>query len=390
MSADRTPLPEPAASADITASRLAAIVASSDDAIVSKNLDGVIQSWNASAERMFGYTAVEAIGRHISLIIPEDRLPEEAHVLKQVRAGIGVAHYETVRRHKDGSAVEISLTVSPIRDENGTIVGASKIARDITEQKRLRRQADEASRAKDEFLAMLSHELRTPLNAVGGYILMLRQGKLDDAQREKAYDVIARNAESLTQLVSDLLDSSQVVTGRIRMEFKELDLSQLVTQSLDTIRPSADAKQLRLDARLPPSFPYTGDSQRLLQILWNLLTNAVKFTPRGGTITVTLIERPGIATLTVSDTGAGLPENSLQRVFRRFWQGEDGKPGTGLGLGLALARHFVELHGGTISAASAGLGLGSTFTIDLPLRPGVSERSESNGPALSERSESKG
>jgi PAS domain S-box-containing protein len=357
--------------AEVTTARLAAIVASSDDAIVSKNLDGVIQTWNAAAERMFGYTPEEAIGRHISLIIPEDRLSEEAHVLKQVRAGIGVAHYETIRRHKDGGLVEISLTVSPIRDEQGIIVGASKIARDITEQNRLKRQVEEASRAKDEFLATLSHELRTPLNTVGGYIMMMRQGKLDESQRDKALEVMARNAESLTQLVSDLLDSSQVVTGKIRIEFKPIDLTQLVTQGLDNIRPSAETKELRLEASLPPAFPYYGDPDRLMQILWNLLTNAVKFTPKGGRIVATLEERPGIARLTIKDSGIGMPENALPRVFRRFWQGGDGAGNSasdGLGLGLALARHFVELHGGTISAASAGPGLGSTFTIELPLR----------------------
>jgi PAS domain S-box-containing protein len=368
MSSDRKPSPETTASANFTAARLAAIVASSDDAIVSKNLDGVIQTWNAAAERMFGYTSEEAVGRHISLIIPKERLSEEDHVITQVRAGIGVAHYETVRRHKDGSAVEISLTVSPIRDQDGTIVGASKIARDITEQNRLRRKADEASRAKDEFLATLSHELRTPLNTVSGYIMMLRRGQLDDAQRERALEVMARNAEALAQLVSDLLDSSQVVTGRIRLEFKPCDLAQIVTQALDSIHPAADSKQVRLEARIPDAFPFFGDPDRLLQILWNLLTNAVKFTPGGGTITVTLEEGPGIARVTVADTGEGIPEGALQRVFARFWQGD--APGQGgLGLGLALARHFVELHGGTIAASSAGPALGSTFTIELPVRP---------------------
>jgi PAS domain S-box-containing protein len=367
MSSDRKRPSDVTATANFTAARLAAIVASSDDAIVSKNLDGVIQTWNAAAERMFGYTPEEAIGCHISLIIPKDRLSEEDHVLKQVRAGIGVAHYETVRRHKDGSPVEISLTVSPIRDQDGTIVGASKIARDITEQNRLRRQAEEAGRAKDEFLATLSHELRTPLNTVSGYIMMLRRGQLDAAQRDRALEVMARNAEALGQLVSDLLDSSQVVTGRIRLEFKPCDLAHIVTQAIDSIRPAADSKQVRLEARIPAAFPYTGDPDRLLQILWNLLTNAVKFTPGGGTITVTLEERPGIARVTVADTGAGIPEGSLQRVFARFWQGD--APGQGgLGLGLALARHFVELHGGTIAASSAGAGLGSTFAIELPVR----------------------
>ena len=318
---------------------------------------------------MFGYTAAEAIGRHISLIIPGDRASEEAHVIKQVRAGIGVDHYETIRQRKDGTFIEISLTVSPIRDETGTIIGASKIARDITEQKQLRRQAEEASRAKDEFLATLSHELRTPLNTVGGYIMMLRQGKLDDGQRDKALEVIARNADSLTQLVSDLLDSSQVMTGRIRMDFKACDLSQLIAQALDNIGPAAQSRQLRIEARLPPTFPFYGDPNRLHQILWNLLTNAVKFTPSGGRILAALDERPGIVKVTITDTGVGIPASSIPLVFQRFWQGEQSSLSAGLGLGLALARHFVELHGGTIGASSAGPGLGSTFTVELPLRP---------------------
>jgi signal transduction histidine kinase len=151
------------------------------------------------------------------------------------------------------------------------------------------------------------------------------------------------------------------------MEFKPCDLSQLVSQALDSIRPAADSKHLRLAARIPPASPYHGDPDRLLQILWNLLTNAVKFTPAGGTITVTLDQRPGIATLTVTDTGVGIAESALPRVFRRFWQGDDTQGQGGLGLGLALARHFVELHGGTIGVSSPGPGGGSTFTIELPL-----------------------
>jgi PAS domain S-box-containing protein len=355
---------------DVSLARLAAIVSSSDDAIVSKDLNGYIQTWNAGAERLFGFTSDEAVGKHITLIIPDDRRPEEDHVLKQVRAGIGVAHYETIRRHKDGTLLNISLTVSPVRDADGTIVAASKIARDITDQKRLQRIADEASRAKDEFLATLSHELRTPLNAVTGYIMMLRQGKLDAVQQERALDVMARNAEALTNLVSDLLDSSQFITGRIRLDFREYDLAQLVSDAVESLRPSALLKQLQLEARLPPTLPGHGDPDRLRQVLWNVLTNAVKYTPTGGAISVVLEQTGGVASIVVTDTGVGIPQGSLTRVFQRFWQedtvSENGWKG-GLGLGLALARHFVELHGGTITAASPGRGMGSTFRIELPM-----------------------
>ena len=164
--------------------RLAAIVNSSEDAIVSKDLNGIVQTWNRAAERMFGYAAEEIIGRPIRLIIPQDRQTEEDKVLATIRAGGAVEHFETVRQRKDGTLIEISLSVSPVRARDGAVIGASKIARDISEQRRLLHQAEEAARSKDEFLAMLSHELRTPLNAVLGYTRMLRDGRYTDERRE--------------------------------------------------------------------------------------------------------------------------------------------------------------------------------------------------------------
>ncbi|HWJ55921.1 MAG TPA: PAS domain S-box protein, partial [Vicinamibacterales bacterium] len=187
--------------------RLAAIVSSSDDAIIGKDLNGYIQSWNRAAEKLFGYTAEEAIGRNITMLIPEDRLHEEAEVLARIRAGFPVEHFETVRRHKDGQLLSISLTVSPIRDAADRIIGASKIARDVTEQRRLQDQADEASRLKDEFLAVLSHELRTPLNTVLGYARMLRRDdkRMNAEMHARALEALERNAETLTRLVNDVL-----------------------------------------------------------------------------------------------------------------------------------------------------------------------------------------
>ena len=188
--------------------RLAAIVNSSEDAIVSKDLNGIVQTWNRAAERMFGYTADEIVGRPIRTIIPADRQSEEDKVLETIRAGRAVEHFETVRQRKDGSLLDISLSVSPVRAADGTVIGASKIARDISEQRRLARRAEEAGRAKDEFLAMLSHELRTPLNAVLGYTRMLRDGRFPDERREQAIEIVERNARMLSQLVSDVLDVS--------------------------------------------------------------------------------------------------------------------------------------------------------------------------------------
>ena len=351
--------------------RLAAIVEWSEDAIVSKDLRGYIQTWNKSAERLFGYLADEAIGKHITLIIPEDRRDEETEVLRRITAGESVEHFETIRRRKDGSPIDISLTVSPIR-RGPEIIGASKIARDITEQRRLRQEALEANRLKDEFLATLSHELRTPLNTVVGYATMLQRGSLDDSQRAKAIDVIHRNAQVLTDLVGELLDTSRIVTGKIRLVVSDCDLSEVVEESVDNIRPSAETKQLTLEAAIQPRVVIRGDAERLQQVMWNLLTNAVKFTPAGGRIDVSLSASDGCARINVRDTGIGVTSDALPHIFQRFWQGEGkSREFGGLGLGLALSRNFVELHGGSIAAKSDGVGRGTDLQIDLPIRAGA-------------------
>jgi PAS domain S-box-containing protein len=351
--------------------RLAAIVDSSDDAIASKDLNGIVQTWNSAAERMFGYTAAEIVGHHVSLIIPPERLSEETEVLSRIRAGDSVRHFETVRRRKDGSRIEISLTVSPIRAPDGRIIGASKIARDISVQRRLARAAEEANRVKDEFLAMLSHELRTPLNAVLGYTRMLREGQIASDRHDRAFDTIERNAKVLSQLVSDVLDVSSIVTGKIQLRPAPASLVQIIDAAVDVVRPTADAKGVTLTVHKPfGSLQGVFDGNRLQQVFWNLIVNAVKFTAAGGRVDVMVEEhQAGEARVTVSDTGIGIPAEALPFIFQRFWQGERaGRQNAGLGLGLALARHFTELHGGTITATSEGAGRGATFTVALPLR----------------------
>jgi len=351
-------------------SRLAAIVASSDDAIVSKDLNGVIMSWNAAAERMFGWTAAEAIGKPITIIIPKDRLEEEHYVLSRIRQGLIVDHFETVRQRKDGSAIQISVTISPIHGPDGTVVGASKIARDISEQLRLRQEADEANRLKDEFLATLSHELRTPLNTVVGYTAMLRKGVMDGPQQDKAIEVIHRNAQVLTDLVGELLDTSRMVTGKVRLDIHETDLSLLATEAVENIRPSVEAKGLRLDVRIQPGIEILADRDRLRQVMWNLLTNAIKFTPSAGLIEIQVYAEPPCAYVVVRDTGIGFSAEALPHIFKRFWQGETGQVREygGLGLGLSLSKHLTELHGGSIQASSAGKGKGAEFRVSLPLK----------------------
>jgi len=355
--------------AERDALRLAAIVDSSEDAIISKDLNGIVQTWNGAAERMFGYTAAEMIGRSITTIIPSDRLGEEDTVLTRIRAGFPVEHFETMRRRKDGSLVDISLSVSPIRTPSGRIIGASKIARDISEQQQLTRAAEEANRVKDEFLATLSHELRTPLNAVLGYTRMLREGHLGADGQERAVDVIERNAALLHQLVSDVLDVSGIVTGKMRVTPVECDIATIVRAACDTVRPTAEAKGVRIDLETPGTpVVVRCDTDRMQQVFWNLLANAVKFTPRGGSVAVRLVEEEQIARATIADTGVGIRHEALPMVFQRFWQAEsvNSRQTGGLGLGLSLARHFVELHGGTITAESDGPGQGSTFTVALP------------------------
>jgi len=350
--------------------RLAAIVESAEDAIVSKDLDGIIQSWNHGAERIFGYTAQEAIGRSITIVIPDDRLDEEAEVLTRIRAGLAVEHFETVRRRKDGSPIDIALTVSPIRTSTGEIIGASKIARDITEQRRLREIAEEASRLKDEFLALLSHELRTPLNTVLGYARMLRKedSRMVGDLRVRALDALERNADALSRLVADVLDTSRSVSGKLRLDLEAAPLEEIVSEAVRTVSPPAEAKDLSFEIHCEPGISVRADRDRLQQVLWNLLSNAIKFTPAGGTVSLRTRRDHGSIVISVEDSGIGIAPEHLPHVFQRFWQAHTGasREFGGLGIGLTLSRHLVEMHGGTIAVDSLGPGRGTTFTVLLP------------------------
>ena len=369
---------------DEAVARLAAIIESSDDAIVGKTLGGVITSWNQAAERIFGYTAAEAVGQHITLIIPEERRSEEAEVLARLVRGERIEHFETIRRTKDGRSVEISLTVSPIRDSSGRIIGASKTARDISDRRRLeherqmllareqdaRAEAEAINRSKDQFLATLSHELRTPLNAIYGWARMLELGRLDPPAVQRATEAILRNAAAQVQLIEDLFDVSRVITGKMRLDVQPLHVAAVIEAALDTVRPAATAKAVRLESVLDPGAgAMMGDPARLQQVVWNLLMNAVKFTPKGGQVTTHLRRVDTQIEIVVSDTGEGIAPEHMPRLFQRFGQADSGstRRHAGLGIGLSLVRHLVDLHGGTVKAQSAGPGLGATFTVTLPL-----------------------
>jgi PAS domain S-box-containing protein len=354
---------------------LAAIVESAYDAIISKTLEGIITSWNKGAERIFGYTEEEMIGQPVVRLIPPDHQNEEPEILGRLRRGLKIEHYETVRSHKDGRLLDISLTVSPIRDADGNIIGASKIARDISDRKaaearlqsalaeahEARLQAEEANRLKDEFLTTISHELRTPLTAIVGWTTMLRGGRLDEATSLKALETIDRSVKAQAQLIEDLLDISRIVSGKMRIDPRPLNLSSIIHTAVDSIMPAAKAKGIRFQVIIDPSAGFiVGDPDRLQQVIWNLLSNAVKFTPAGGRVQIQLEQSESLVEVTVSDNGVGVAAEFLPHIFERFSQEDSSSTRTygGLGMGLSIVKYIAELHGGTVSAFSEGIGRG--------------------------------
>jgi PAS domain S-box-containing protein len=378
------PQPNVAASDPTLDSRLAAIVESSDDAIVSKSLQGIIRTWNKGAERIFGWKSEEVVGKAINIIIPPDRQHEEPQILARLARGERVDHFETVRMTKEGRLIDVSVTISPIRDASGKVVGASKIARDVTLQKRFQQElqkakdaaeqarvdAERVSLMKDEFLATLSHELRTPLNAILGWAQVLQSQSGSDEVLGEGLTIIERNARVQAQLIEDLLDMSRIIAGKIRLDVQQVDLQDAVDAAVASVRHAADAKQIRLQVVLDPlAGPVRGDPARLQQCFWNLLTNAIKFTPKGGQVQVTLERVNSHAEVCVADNGQGIKPEFLPYLFERFRQADSSasRRHGGLGLGLSIVKHLIELHGGRVRAKSAGEGQGATFCIELPI-----------------------
>jgi len=508
-------------SAQMISRQLAAIVESSDDAIVGKNLNSVITSWNSGAERIFGYAADEMVGTSIMRLIPPDRQEEEQAILTRIRRGERFDHFETIRLAKDGRKLNVSITVSPIKDSTGQVVGASKVARDITEQKnaeeRERRLLAEAATAnnkfraffeqgplfagimalngtiieanrllleacgytkeqvvgkrfwdcpwwcqsealmqqirlavaqtvagqifdaevpyfisdgsqrmvrlvmlpikdesgrvafiaptgtditdlkqaeaqrdellqveraartaaerdsllKDEFVATLSHELRTPLNGILGWSQIMQKDKSNAAIIAQGLEAIERSARAQAEIIEDLLDMSRIISGKVRLNVQRVDLSSVVQAAVETARPTAEAKGIRLQTVIDPlnGILVSGDVNRLQQVLWNLLSNAVKFTPKGGRVQVLLERINSHVEISVIDTGEGIKPEFLPYVFDRFRQADASttRRHGGLGLGLSIVRQLVELHGGSVAVKSNGLGHGSTFIVSLPL-----------------------
>jgi PAS domain S-box-containing protein len=501
------------------AALLAAIVESSDDAIISTDLSGTIVTWNKGAERTFGYSTAEAVGRPFTILIPADSFEQESEILKEVLKGKRVEHYETVRQRKDRSLIDISLTISPLKDEAGKIVGAAKIARNISErakrekqiryqarlldaveqaviatdfdgrieylnsyaewlygwletdligkslmeliaapdlqqtgeifarirrgdswsgelrvqrkdqsefaamvthspihnehgelvglvqvsrditaqkqadeehakllesERQARADAEEANRIKDEFLATISHELRNPLNVILGYSeVLVRSNEANESEFvQRAAEILRRNAIAQAQLVSDLLDLSRLQLGKFSLNRQVVSLTKTINDAVETVRAEALAKGLDVKIEMSNELIFVdGDPLRMEQIVWNLLNNAVKFTPSGGSVTVKLAKRNGFAHLAVVDTGQGIEPKFLPHVFEIFRQADAtiSRRHGGMGIGLALVQQLVQLQGGSVSVSSGGAGQGAEFTINLPLTTEATEPRKTGG-----------
>lgn len=338
--------------------------------------DGKIVSVNATLLDLLGYEPDELQGRHLdSLLSVASRIFYQTHLFPLLKLHDRVDEVYFSLRSKGGA--EIPVMVNAARRERGGLVVNDCALMHMRQRNQYedeilqaKRAAEEATRAKDEFMAVVSHELRTPLTSILGWARMLQTGQLDEPTATRALDAIERNAESQNQLIGDLLDFSRIISGKIRLDVGLVDLASVVAAAIDVVSPAADAKGISLQIVLDPQAGHvSGDPERLQQVMWNLLSNAVKFTPKGGRVEVRLSRVDSGVEITVSDNGLGIDAEFLPYVFERFRQADSAttRRQAGLGLGMAITKHLVELHGGTIRAESAGEGLGATFTLKLPV-----------------------
>lgn len=342
---------------------LAAIVESSDDAIVSEDLEGVVTSWNRGAEKLYGYSSEEAVGKPISFLVSPDRQDELRWIMERIRRGGRVEHLETQRVRKDGSCVDVSLVVSPIKKDADYTIGVSTIARDITASK-------EADRHKNEFLALLAHELRNPLAPLCNGLEVIKLAKNDVDVVESTRIMMERQLQQMTRLVDDLLDVSRISQGKLALRKEDVPLASIINTAVETCGPLIQQNNHELTITLPDQSLYVNaDKARLSQVLSNLLNNAAKYTNRGGKIWLSA-ERDGMeAVIRVRDTGIGISPEMLPKIFDLFTQVDHSieKSQSGLGVGLNIVRRIVEMHGGTVEAHSKGNGMGSEFAVRLPI-----------------------
>ena len=362
----------------LTARLLASIVESSNDAIISKSLDGTIQSWNGAAETLFGYTSEQVKGKHISLIIPPERIAEEDTIIARLKEGQRIEHFETERVRSDGQHITVSLTISPLKDDSGNVIGASKIARDITQRKglednlrKLAADLSETDRRKNEFLATLAHELRNPLAPISNMIEVVKRAGSNGELLKQAHETIERQLAQMVRLVDDLLDLNRITHDRLELRRSEVDLATVIEQAVEVARPLIDAAGQKLTIDLPDEAIYlNADQARLAQVFGNLLNNSCKYTPPNGAISLSA-RRNGNDEVSVSvrDNGAGIPPDKLDSIFDMFMQVDrsSDRSQSGLGIGLTLVKRLVEMHGGSIEVRSAGEEQGSEFVVQLPI-----------------------
>ena len=399
---------------------LAAIVDSSEDAIVGKRLDSIVVSWNKGAERIFGFTAEEMVGSSILKIFPPELVGEEERIVAAISRGERIEHFESQRLRKDGKRIEVSISVSPIRDAGGNVVGAAKIARDVTEARRMeqtlrllntqleaqaealreanqrllaalsaakvaRDEAERANKVKGEFLASMSHELRTPLNAISGYADLMNAGIAGELPRiyRDYVDKIQRSQRHLQLLITGVLDFSKLESGTLELDLREMRIADVLARVEPLVTPQADAKQHTLRITLPPrSLVVIADTDRALQVLLNLLSNAIKFTPAGGTISVDAAADGDAVSIRVRDSGPGIAAAHAERVFEPFVQLDHSlsRRPDGAGLGLAISRDLARAMGGDVELRSEP-GHGSTFSLRLPAATNHDEPASSQGGA---------
>jgi PAS domain S-box-containing protein len=356
-----------------------------DYSILMLDPEGRVSNWNTGTEHLYGYRAAEIIGQHFSrFFLPEDVEKHRPDELLEAARRDGHSQDEGWRVRQDGSRFWGTVMITALHDPAGKLLGFSKIMHDQTDRKKAeeervlllskaqeaRRESDAANQLKDQFLAVLSHELRTPLNAITGWAQMLKAGGLEPATQSKALEAINRNALLQARLISDLLDVSRIISGKLRLELKQVDLPQVVQAAVEIVRPAAEAKGIRIDVALADEPRMVrGDAVRLQQVVWNLLSNATKFTPRNGNIRISSQVADSQLELMVQDDGPGIRDDFLPHIFEPFRQEDSSstRAHQGLGLGLAIVRNLVQLHRGTVQAANRGDRSGALFKVALPL-----------------------
>lgn len=351
---------------------LAAIIESSEDAIISKTLDGEITSWNKAAERLFGYTESETLGKHISLLIPKERLNEENLIINKIRHNESVSHFETLRMAKDGSLIPISLTISPIRNNKGNVIGASKIARDISARKiaeaelhKLYEDIKTLNTKKDDFIGLASHELKTPVTSINAYLQLIERS-LSLPDPNKALISKARNqVGKLTSLIADLLDVSKIQTGKLPFTFTKFNFPQIINEVLEIMRQTNPAHELKLSCGINECI-IEADQQRIEQVLINLISNAIKYAPTSREVLIKVSNITDNIRVSVQDFGMGIDVIDQEQIFSRFYRVEKLNGNIpGLGIGLYISKEIITRHQGEIWVESEAE-KGSTFIFEIP------------------------